>query len=654
MSAPIVRNYAAALVAGLLVVPAYFASRETALPPAEVAQLASRFKFTLTPLPEIPGLGHKMVRPVHPSLTRIAAWISSLGAAATLGDLDGDGLPNDVCFVDPRTDIATVAPVPGTPPRYQPFALDAAPLPYDAASTAPMGTVFGDFNEDGLTDVLVYYWGRTPVLFLQKSGASPALSRASFVAQELVEGATESWNTNAAIQADFDGDGHVDLLIGNYFPDGARDLDAHSTAVVTMHEGKAKAANGGRKHFMLWKSAAKGDAPSVHYEEAKGVLPDEVDRGWTLAAAALDLDGDHLPEVYLANDFGKDRLLHNLSTRGHLQFALLEGTRDFFTPKSCVLGHDTFKGMGVEFADVNGDGKFDIYVSNIGTKYGLTESHFLWLNTGDTNCMKVGGAPFTHGAEKLGLARSGWGWDCKIADFDNDGVPEAIQAVGFLKGTINRWPELQALGTSNDQIVHNPRFWPNFKPGADLSGGDTNPFFVMGKDGRYHDIAGALGLATPMVSRAIAIGDVDGDGRLDYALGNQWGQSYFVHNEAPNAGRFLGLHILLSDEVSAVTRPGHPTRAPNARPAIGAIVSVHSPDGRERVSFVDGGSGHSGRRSPEVHIGLGDIDPNAELPVKIRWRDGDGEVHDTLLPLKPGWHTVLLPSHATRIANHAQ
>ena len=73
-------------------------------------------------------------------------------------------------------------------------------------------------------------------------------------------------------------------------------------------------------------------------------------------------------------------------------------------------------------------------------------------------------------AEALGLSRSGWGWDCRLADFDNDGVLEAVQAVGFIRGKINRWPELQSLGTSNSRMVHDPRFWPNFKPGADLSG----------------------------------------------------------------------------------------------------------------------------------------------------------------------------------------
>src|SRR5207247_5203351 len=120
-------------------------------------------------------------------------------AAATFADLDGDGLPNDLIYVDPRTDLVTVTPAPGTGERYQPFVLNVAPLPYDAATTAPMGAVAGDFNEDGLMDVLVYYWGRTPVLFLRSGGAS--LSRASYIASELIT-TGERWFSNGAVQAD--------------------------------------------------------------------------------------------------------------------------------------------------------------------------------------------------------------------------------------------------------------------------------------------------------------------------------------------------------------------------------------------------------------------------------------------------------------------
>jgi len=570
-----------------------------------------------------------MVRNVHPSLERISAWVSSMGAAVTLADLDGDGLPNDLCYVDPRTDLVTIAPVPGTKDRYAPFVLNPAPLPCDAATTAPMGTLAGDFNEDGLMDLLVYYWGRTPVLFLRKksdfgsSGAS--LSRAEYVASELVEGG-ERWYSSTAVQADLDGDGHVDLLIGNYFPDGARILDPKAGGTEVLHQGKSKALNGGYKHVFLWQPALVVDAPAARYKEVKNVFSDEVARGWTLAMGAADLDGDLLPELYIANDFGPDRLLHNRSTPGNLQFAVLEGTRDFTTPKSCVLGHDSFKGMGIDFGDINGDGLLDIYVSNIATRFGLTESHFLWLSTGEVGKMKQGIAPYINASEVLGLSRSGFSWEARLADFDNDGVLEAMQACGFIKGKINRWPELQALGTSNDQIVHNPRFWPNFKPGADLSGHDCNPFFVRGVDGRYYNIAAPLGLVEPMVSRGIAIADVDGDGRLDFVTANQWGPSYLFHNESPNTGAFLGLHLI----------------HPNGSPAIGAVARLGLPNGRKLVAQVDGGTGHSGRRSPDIHFGLGKWEKSEPVRVEISWRNQQGKVQHWALELVPGWHTVQL------------
>src|SRR6202035_3796031 len=98
--------------------------------------------------------------------------------------------------------------------------------------------------------------------------------------------------------------------------------------------------NGGGKHFFLWEKASNGKAPSVKFRKVDPGL-DKLDKGaangWTLAIGAADLDGDGLPEVYISNDFGPDRLLHNRSKPGELRFALLEGERGFTTPRSRVL-----------------------------------------------------------------------------------------------------------------------------------------------------------------------------------------------------------------------------------------------------------------------------------------------------------------------------
>src|SRR5205085_7113860 len=139
---------------------------------------------------------------------------------------------------------------------------------------------------------------------------------------------------------------------------------------------------------------------------------------------------------------------------------------------------DSFKGMGLDFADLNGDGVPDLYVSSIAQSFALEESHFVWVSTGDRGAIRRGVAPYADRGEELGLAHSGWAWDARFADFDDDGVPEAVQAAGFLRGATDRWPELQELAIGHDNDMPRPAAWPRFVPGGDLSGHLYNPFFA--------------------------------------------------------------------------------------------------------------------------------------------------------------------------------
>ncbi len=148
------------------------------------------------------------------------------------------------------------------------------------------------------------------------------------------------------------------------------------------------------------------------------------------------------------------------------------------------------------------------------------------------------------------------------------------------------------------------------------------------------------------MSRGIAVADVDGDGALDFAVANQWAPSSFYRNQGRADGTFLGLHLLLpvgrgGDEPTR-SRPGHPGGDLTGRPALGASALVRLPDGRALRAQVDGGNGHSGKRSFDLHFGLGQVGSKSPLDVELSWRDPAGQVRRETLHLTPGWHTVLL------------
>jgi hypothetical protein len=627
------RRLVPVVVALVLCVLAWQLARPPSVSAAERAELAQGFRFEAHPLGPTDAAAPRRVRSVAPAYDHIRSWVSSVGAASALFSVDGGSVSHDVCLVDPRTDKVTVAPAPGTGARYQGFDLAPATLPY-LSYMAPMGCLPADLNEDGWQDVTVYYWGRSPVLFMRLPEVRP--SRSAFVARELVT-PFQVWNTNAATLADFDGDGHLDLFFGNYFPDGARVLDSTARQPeLVMTDSLANGENGGRHHLYRFTSAAVGTEPEAWFVEEPEAFAGTLGVGWTLAAGAQDLDGDGRADLYIANDFSDDQLLINDSSAGEIRFREVHGVRHALTPKSKVVGDDSYKGMGVAFTDLNADTRQDILVAGITEPFALQESNFAFVNSGDDGAFDRGVAPYDDQSEPLGLSRSGWTWDVKAADFRNDGTPEVMYATGFLRGDTNRWPQMQEAAMSNDLILAHPELWPRFVEGDDLSGHDRNGFLVRGADGRFVDVADLVGVGTDTVSRSFSVGDVDGDGRLDFLVANQWAQSTFYRNDSIT-GRFLGLRLRQPATVGGCSGAA----AGGDRPAIGATATVRHPDGSRRSQQLYPANGHNGVNAPDLVFGLGEA-TDSPLEVELRWRDACGELRSTTREFKPGWHQVLL------------
>src|SRR5262245_8458836 len=100
------RPHAARLVAIVCIAVTFTAARLPGVGSADRAELAARFKLTAVSIAQPTGYPMHTIRQVNPEYRRIQAWISSVGAGIAMADLDSDGRPNDLCFVDTRIDQA--------------------------------------------------------------------------------------------------------------------------------------------------------------------------------------------------------------------------------------------------------------------------------------------------------------------------------------------------------------------------------------------------------------------------------------------------------------------------------------------------------------------------------------------------------------------
>jgi len=422
-----------------------------------------------------------------------------------------------------------------------------------------------DYDNDGWVDLLVARFGKPILYHNEHNGTFKNVTAGS--------GLNKFGNTIAAVAFDYDNDGELDLMFGNYFkPENLLDLKTPHVLPNDLDN----AVNGGG--VTLWKGDGKGNFIDV--TEKAGFSKHT---GWTLDIGHGDLNNDGLQDIYLACDYGTDRMYLNNG----------DGTFREVTEKA--IGFDTKKGMNVDIADYDNDGLLDIYVTNITDEY-MKECNMLWHNNGD--------GTFTDLSKETGTCETLWGWAAKFGDFDNDGWQDLFVVNGLRSASKENYiPVLVNLITKPGVDFTDVNNWPNIG-NMTWSGYQKKKMFRNLGTQAFKEISAEAGVDNDKDGRGIGMGDFDNDGRLDFYQTNADQPALLYHNVTEGAGNWVEMKLVGTK---------------SNRDAIGARVTLKA-GGQSMIREVNGGNGYSGQSSLRLHFGIGHA--TKVDSVEIRWPSG--------------------------------
>ncbi len=417
-----------------------------------------------------------------------------------------------------------------------------------------MGVATGDVDNDGCVDVYVTGVGGNQLFRNNCDGTFTDITARSRTAGS-------GWSVSAAF-VDYDRDGWLDLFVGHYV--------AYSPATQTRCFSLS-----GRPDYCS-PNAYRPEQNRLYHNNHDGTFTDVTaaagltgDYGPTLGVVVDDFNGDGWPDLYVANDGRENQLWINRRGQGFRNAGLASGAAmlsDAKTPGS----------MGVDAADLDGDGEDDLVVTTL-----MGEGTSVFAGRGDATFEDAGARS---GVQLASLRSTGFGM--RAVDVDNDGWLDLLSVNGAVR-------TIDALARAGDTFPLRQR-----KLLLHNTGG-----------GRFEDAGASAGaaFATEDVGRGAAFGDVDNDGDIDVVVNNNNGPARLLINTVGTRKHWAGLRLTGRD----------------GRPVSGARVDV---GGRRRRAATDGS--YASASDPRVVVGLSDS--AAPPPVRVIWPDGRDERWSTV------------------------
>jgi hypothetical protein len=532
-----------------------------------------RFGFRLQESAKAIGIDFTHEAPTFDArLEHIMPQIASMGAAVAVADFDRDGW-QDVYVTNSREDSRNRLYRNKGDGTFVDVAGDVGLADVNRRGTGvSMGAVWGDFDNDGWEDLLLYKYGR-PELFRNDQGRFVAVSERAGLPR-WVNAGTVTW-------LDYDRDGWLDLFIAGYWPESV-DLWKLETTKI-MPESFEYANNGGRKYLLR----NRGDGTFEDRTEALGIRS----RRWTLAVVAADLLGTGYPDLFLSNDYGVSELYANQGGRGFVDVGADSG-----------VGRSPKSGMNASVGDIFNDGRLAIYKTNISEPGVLVQGNDLWV----PRAPAAGRGPeYDNLASSLGVDLGGWSWGAQFGDLNNDGTQDIYLANGYISAgeRSSYWYDFSVIAVGHSNIIGDAVNWPAMR-GRSLSGYQRKRVWLNDGAGRFTDVAQVVGAVDTYDGRAVALADLGNRGALDVIVANQRGPLLVYRNQAESGRHWIQFEL-------------EGTRS--NRSAIGARVELQW-NGHTQVQEVVAASGFSAQNQRRLHYGLGAT--TAVERAVIRWPSG--------------------------------